>query len=125
MAYKNDWIGKDPFVKYSIPLREVKRESLTAEELKTLEKKEIFIDRLAMVRDAFVFSCYTGLAYSDISSLTHDHIIKGIDGEYWIKTFRVKMDTKTNIPLMPKALEIIAKYRDHPLSISKNRVIRY
>lgn len=76
-----------------------------------------------MVRDAFVFSCYTGLAYADISTLTHDNIVKGIDGEWWIKTFRTKTDTRTNIPLLPKAVEIMEKYQNHPYALAKNKVI--
>jgi len=123
LSVKNDWLPRDPFANYSIPLKEVKRECLTTEELETLEKKEITIERLALVRDAFVFSCYTGLAYVDIAALSPENIIKGIDGEFWIKTYRAKTDTKTNIPLLPKAIEIMNRYKKNHEAVIRNRII--
>jgi len=123
LAYKNDWLSKDPFSNYSIHINEVKRDFLTSEELDAIENKEIKLERLEIIRDAFVFACYTGLAYIDIASLTSESIGIGIDGLYWIMTYRVKTDTKTNIPLLPKALAIIEKYKDHPHSKAKNLLI--
>jgi len=54
---------------------------LSADELKALEEKEITIERLAAVRDIFLFSCYTGFAYVDVANLTTDHIKIGVDGK--------------------------------------------
>lgn len=123
LACKNDWLTKDPFSRYSIHINEVKREYLDPEELKSLEEKEIEIDRLDMIRDAFVFACYTGLAYADIEALSSEKIVRGIDGENWIITYRTKTDTRTSIPLLPKALSIIEKYKENPLAIDRNRII--
>lgn len=123
LAYKNDWLSKDPFTNYSIHINEVKRDFLSSEELSAIENKEIKLERLEIIRDAFVFACYTGLAYVDIASLTNENISIGIDGLYWIMTYRVKTDTKTNIPLLPKALSIIQKYKDHPFAKAKNQII--
>jgi len=114
LARKNDWISKDPFVNYTGTTKPVKRDYLTADELKTLENKKILVPRLAQVRDIFVFSCYTGLAYIDVYNLTWDNIVRGIDGEKWIFTQREKTSVKSNIPLLPKALEIIEKYKNDP-----------
>jgi site-specific recombinase XerD len=47
----------------------------------------------------------------------------GIDGEKWIFTNRQKADSPSPIPLLPQAIEILAKYKDHPQCISKNRVL--
>ena len=65
------------------------------------------------MRDLFIFSCYTGLAYIDISKLTRNHIVKGIDGQLWIHTYRQKTSTPTKIPLLSIPLEIIDKYKEH------------
>src|SRR5690606_28043533 len=62
-------------------------------------------------KDCFVFSCYTGLSYVDVKELTEDNIVKGIDNNYWIYTKREKTDERVKVPLLPKALKIIEKYR--------------
>ncbi|MCU7550201.1 hypothetical protein OCK74_13850 [Chitinophagaceae bacterium LB-8] len=73
----------------------------------------IRMERLERVRDIFVFVCYTGLAYVDVEQLTQDNIVIVIDGKKWIYTMREKTDGKSNIPLLPKALAILEKYRDY------------
>ena len=69
-------------------------------------------------KDLFVFSCYTGLAYCDVMSLTKENISIGIDGEYWIMTSRKKTNQPVRVPLLSKALEIIEKYKHHPKAIA-------
>jgi site-specific recombinase XerD len=122
LAIKNEWLDKDPFAKYTSHINEVKREFLSLEELKALEEKEISMTRLGIIRDIFVFACYTGLAYVDIANLSKDNLVIGIDGEKWIYTYRNKTDTKSNIPLMPKAVQIVEKYKDHPLADNKGKL---
>jgi site-specific recombinase XerD len=75
-----DWLDKDPFDRFKIKHTDPKVPHLSAEELKAIEQKEITIERLALVRDLFLFSCYTGFAYVDVANLTADHIKIGIDG---------------------------------------------
>lgn len=43
--------------------------------------------------------------------LTVDNIVKGIDNNYWIYTKREKTDERVKIPLLPKAMDIIEKYK--------------
>jgi site-specific recombinase XerD len=114
LAVKNDWLRKDPFDKYSVKIKPVKRDYLSEEELKRIEDLELKMPRLDQIRDLFVFSCYTGYAYVDVSMLTKENIHIGIDGERWIYKDRKKTSTKSNVPLLPKAVEIIEKYRNHP-----------
>jgi len=123
MAVDNEWLNKDPFKKFKATLKEVPREFLSEEELKRIEDKEFKISRLDQVRDIFVFSCYTGLAYVDAINLTDDNIQTGIDGDKWIYTYRHKTKTKSNIPLLPKAEEIIEKYKEHPATSDGNRLL--
>lgn len=108
------WIEKDPFFGFKQHLQEVKRGFLSDDELALLENTDIPNERIAVVRDMFVFCCYTGLAYVDVSQLTPDKIVKYKDGEHWLNLYRQKTDVKSNIPLLPKAIEIIEKYKDHP-----------
>ena len=123
LAIKNDWLGKDPFKNFAATIKPVKREYLTDEELHKIENKKIEVSRLAQVRDIFIFSCYTGLAYIDVFKLTKDNIVRGVDGERWIFTQREKTSSKSNIPLLPKALEIIEKYREDPTCINSNKIL--
>ena len=122
-AVKNDLIIKDPFGKYSSKFIEVKRGFLTEEELNTLINKIFAIQRLDLVRDIFVFSCFTGLAYVDVQKLTTNDIKKDEEGELWVMTERTKTETESNIPLLPKALEIIEKYKDYPLIEKKGKLL--
>ncbi len=114
-AMEQDWLDADPFFKFKTTIKEVQRDYLTDKELSELESKEITTKRLELVRDIFVFSCYTGLAYIDVSELTRDNVKKGIDGNDWIVVNRKKTGTQSRIILLPKADEIIEKYKDHPL----------
>lgn len=75
-------------------------------------EKEFTIPRIENVRDIFLFSCYTGLAYADVSKLTADDIVKGIDGNQWIKIKRTKTKTLSSIPILTVAEKLIEKYED-------------
>ncbi|MBV8391146.1 MAG: site-specific integrase [Mucilaginibacter sp.] len=110
----NGWLDKDPFVKYKPKVKEIKRDFLNSEELETLANKKLVSDRVSQVRDIFLFSCYTGLAYADVKKLKRSEIVPGIDGQKWIYTSRQKTDTDSRVPLLPKALELMDKYEDHP-----------
>jgi len=118
MAVTMDWLAKDPFAKYKQHFDKVERFYLTKEELSAIEKKKFTIERLQMVKDLFLFSCYTGLAYIDTMNLTAGNIVKGIDGNDWLFTSRQKTDTDVRIPLLPQAEELIKKYQDHPKAIN-------
>ncbi|MEQ1584922.1 MAG: site-specific integrase [Cyclobacteriaceae bacterium] len=122
ICLKNGWIAKDPFTGFRMTKKEVERPFLTEDELRMLAKKEFTMPRVAQIRDIFLFCCYTGLAYVDISKLKRSEISKGIDGEMWIFTHRQKTESASRIPLLPPALELIEKYKDYPECIIKDRL---
>ncbi|MDR1698735.1 MAG: site-specific integrase [Prevotellaceae bacterium] len=119
----NGWLERNPFVNYRSKVREVERVFLSQEEIETLFAKEFATDRLNQVKDIFLFSCMTGLAYADVKKLTRNHIGLGVDGERWIFINRTKTDTRSNIPLLPIAAEIIEKYRSHPQAQNQERLL--
>jgi site-specific recombinase XerD len=119
LAVAMDYITKNPYNKYKVDLKETHREFLTSEELLSIEKKEIQIERLSAVRDIFVFACYTGLSYSDISKLSKQHLQKGIDKNEWIIIDRSKTNNRCRIPILPKAKEILEKYKNYPKNHNK------
>ncbi|WP_257668078.1 site-specific integrase [Parapedobacter tibetensis] len=107
-------LPKDPFFGFKLVKKEVIRPYLTSEELDTIQKKDFKVERLNLIRDIFVFSCFTGLAYIDVYNLHQTQIAKGMDGEFWIALNRQKTQTPTRVPLLPQAIAIIEKYREHP-----------
>lgn len=123
ICIKSGWLVKDPFFGFNMTKREVIREYLSDDEIQALASKVFTMDRLIHVRDIFLFSCYTGLAYADVYQLTPDRIAKGIDGNQWIFTCRQKTDTPSRIPLLPQALALLEKYKDHPKCVHAGKVL--
>lgn len=114
LAVAHEWISKDPFYNYKVQFKTVEREYLTKQELESIISLELRMPRLDIVRDMFVFCCFTGLAYIDVKKLTPNNIVPLIDGSQWIQSARQKTRSKLGIPLLPSAMEILEKYEDHP-----------
>jgi len=91
--------------------------------LQVMADKTFATDRLKQVRDIFLFSCYTGLAYSDIHKLKRSEITTGVDGDKWIFTRRQKTDSPTRLPILPAGMSILEKYAAHPVCLRKDRVL--
>lgn len=123
LCYQNNWIEKDLVIFYKGKFQEVNVNFLTEEEIRTIKNKDFIGKGLNLVRDIFIFSCYTGLAYVDIFNLTNEQITIGIDGNLWIITNRQKTGTNSNIPLLPIAEEIIKKYENHPLVSNSGKLL--
>jgi site-specific recombinase XerD len=111
------------FIRFKLSLNEVKKDFLNKEELQRIIEKDFGIDRLAHVRDAFIFCCFTGLAYADVQRLTFDDIQTGLDGELWIMVDRKKTGIQSHIPLLPEPARIIDLYKSNPESVSKGRIL--
>lgn len=123
ICLNNDWIEKNPFSKYEGKVYEVDKEFLTEEEIQKIYSKKFMNTRLGQVRDIFIFCCFTGLAYIDVQQLRKDHLGIGIDGNKWIFKNRQKTDTRSKIPLLPIAEELIMKYETHPKCINEDRLL--
>lgn len=117
------WLTKDPFRNYKSKLKIVDRVFLNQDEIDVIANKVLETHRLDQVRDIFLFSCLTGLAYADVQKLTRREVVKGLDGEMWIYTKRQKTDTPTRVPLLPAALNILNKYANHPTCQVNNRAL--
>lgn len=108
-ASKYGLLDHDPFMDQNFHQERVDRGFLTDEELRRLMQKEFDIKRLDVVRDLFVFSCFCGLAYTDMSRLTTENIVT-LDGMQWIIISRQKTNVSSNIPLLEIPKLIIQKY---------------
>lgn len=79
---KNGWLIKDPFVGFKMTKKEVIRDILSEEELQTLISKNVQNIRIRQVRDIFIFSCFTGLAYIDAKKLKRSEIVWMVNAGY-------------------------------------------
>lgn len=120
---RHGWLEKDPFLGFKMTKKEVIPEFLTENEIGILADKIYSTERLTQVRDIFLFCCYTGLAFADVKKLKNSEIGIGIDGSKWIFTNRQKTGSISRIPILPFALDIIEKYKDHPTCINSEKVL--
>lgn len=117
LALNLEWIDKNPFKRFKLKFKKYQSFFLSKYELEKLEHLNgLSKNHLRVTRDIFIFSCYTGLSYSDVKSLSEANIVRGIDGNYWIFAQRQKNDQSIKIPLLDKALLILEQYR----AFSKN-----
>jgi site-specific recombinase XerD len=123
VAMKKGWLTKDPFMGYKLGLREVHRQALSEEQIQRISVKIFPTERLTLVRDIFLFSCYTGLAYIDVKKLKRSQISNGIDGSKWIFTHRQKTDSPTRIPILPQAIKILEIYASHKQCQVKDKAL--
>ena len=110
----NGWISKDPFLGIRFRLEKTNKHFLKVDELARLEKKAISIQRLEIIRDVFVFCSYTGLSFVDVKSLRYSDLKDEAGGLTWIEKPRQKTKVLSEIPLLPQARTLIAKYQHSP-----------
>lgn len=123
MAIGLDWIQHNPFNQFRCSYKNPDREILNQPEINAMINKKLDNPRLEKVRDIFIFCCYTGFAYADVKAFERNAVTIGLDGEYWLKTNRMKTGIKESVPLLPKALEIIEKYKNHAYCVRKNKLL--
>lgn len=115
IAVAMDYILKNPYLKFKLKKQEAKREYLTLKEIELISEKEIDIKRIGIVRDIFLFACFTGLSYVDIAKLNEAHIQKGFDGDNWIIVDRTKTSTRCRVPLLDVPRNILDRYKNDPV----------
>lgn len=103
ICVKSRWLHGDPFANFKLTKKTVERVALTEAELLRIIERKFISERLDIVRDVFVFSCYTGLAYADVINLRRSDIKKGVDNKEWIFIERQKTNSPSNLPLLGQA----------------------
>ncbi|SDK93161.1 Site-specific recombinase XerD [Pedobacter sp. ok626] len=106
----NGLLATDPFQNYKNKIKKVDRVYLNEEGIKLIANKSLVSERLAQVRDIFLFCCYTGLAYVDVKNLKKGDIVTGIDGEKWISINRQKTNVPSRIPLLVSSNQKMNSY---------------
>ena len=104
-----------PFRRFKLKKEETHREHLTTEEVKKIE--ELIIPKgkeyLQKIKDIFLFECYTGLRFSDITSLSKNNF-RNEDKGVWLVMTMQKTTTEIRLPIYilenGKPLEIVKRY---------------
>ncbi|QKJ63314.1 site-specific integrase [Flavobacterium sp. M31R6] len=112
-----DLFARNPFDAYDGKLSVKDAVFLTQHELKLIEEKPIFMERLQKVRDIFLFCCYTGYAPVDALNLTPANLFEDNDGNLWIMTNRTKTAIRENVPVLPPAMAVIKKYKNKQIGL--------
>ncbi|MFD2568675.1 tyrosine-type recombinase/integrase [Pseudotenacibaculum haliotis] len=109
-AIANDYLIKDPFMLYQA--KRIKKEVvyLSVRELDKLEKTNFSDTRIQLVKELFVFCCYTGLGFKEMSNLKWSDLSEEFDGELWLIIKRKKTGRSYKVPLLPKAKDILKDF---------------
>ena len=110
LAVNRGMITTNPFLGYRLRCEHTHRNFLHKNEIKRLMNVEVYSSTESLVRDAFVFSCFTGLSYSDIRRIKPSDIL-GDGGDMYIAMQRIKTHTSLNIPILPIPARLIKQYR--------------
>lgn len=70
-----------------------------------------------------MFCCYSGFAYAEVANLSPDDIITGMDGQKWMQVIRKKTHKPYQVPILPKAMEILERYRDNATCLKRNKLL--
>ena len=119
-AFRNGWIASDPFARYRYRVEYRDRRFLSESELRAVMNAQLPNYKTAIVRDIFVFCCFTGLSYADVKKLTHDDIHTDERGDMWIVDHRQKTGTQFRVKLLPVAKELVERYSR--LKLPENKI---
>ena len=112
IAQNNGWLQRDPFFEYSIKPEESDRGFLTKDEIKTLMEAQFDTDEKGLVRDMFIFCCFTGFAFTDLYTMSIDNLQDSFDSKHqWLVKRRGKTNVTSTVPLLEIPLKILDKYK--------------
>jgi integrase len=110
VAVMQELIPVNPLNKYKTVYKDTQQVYLSENEVLKIKKARLTKPNHLLVRDLFIFQCYTGLAYTDVIKLEVKDIIIDPKGKKWIIKARQKTGIVSTIPLLPKSLELLEKY---------------
>lgn len=111
MAVMEGLMTKNPFNAHKTVYKDTAQVYLSEAEVSILENAKLVMQNHILVRDLFLFQCYTGLAYTDMVNLEIKDISIDANGRKWIIKARQKSGVVSTIPLLPQSIKIIEKYK--------------
>jgi len=115
IAFKEGISEKLHFAHYKLPKqKETTPKALMRESFEKIRDLEIPKNRRShtLTRDLFLFACYTGTAYADVSRITNENLFTDEKDCLWLKYRRKKTDYRACVKLLPEAIALIEKYKD-------------
>lgn len=123
-ALNKGLMHQDPFFGYRPQRITITRKWLSMDEIERLMQIDMKHESSNFIRDMFLFSTFTGLAYVDLKNLRHDNIVRQENGKQWIVLNRQKTGSVSNIPLLDIPLRLIEKYRNTAFAGLDGKVFR-
>ena len=123
-ALNRGWMYQDPFFGYRPQRITITRKWLSIDEIERLMQVDMKHESANFIRDMFLFSTFTGLAFVDLKHWRHDNIVQQEDGKQWIVLNRQKTGSTSYIPLLDIPLRLIEKYRDSAFAGFGGKVFR-
>ena len=115
LAYKKGYSEKCHFRQFTLPKQSERTpRALSRESFEKIRDVEIppYRKTHILARDLFLFACYTGVSYADVSSITEENLYTDDDGALWLKYRRKKTEHRASVKLLPEALALLEKYKD-------------
>jgi len=115
IAFKEGISERLHFAHYKLPKqKETTPKALSRESFEKIRDLDIPKNRPStrFTRDLFLFACYTGTAYADVSSITKENLFTDEEGSLWLKYARKKTNFRARVKLLPEAIALIEKYKD-------------
>ncbi len=118
-AYEMEYMERNVFGSFKLCKKRFESKVLTWEQIRALTSKRLQNPMLDLVRDLFLFSCYTGMAPFDLQNLKPHQIYTDNDGLVWLKYTRAKSIITATVPLLKPAIELIDKYNPSKSEMSR------
>lgn len=121
LAFESGRIKSNPYAAYKVdkgPKKEIIW--LSEKELKQIRDKKLPIERLASVRDVFVFQCNSGLSYADLASICKEDFQRNDIGQIYLQKQRKKTGETYTAVILKGGVEILNKY-DYQLPVLSNQ----
>ena len=120
-------IPRNPYKIVSITRGKCKeRQPLLESELKKMRDADFDGNmKLERVRDLFIFSAYTGLAFCDTQAFDYKSMTVQEGNMTFIDGSRIKTDTQYFTPILAPAMEVLKKYDFHLPKISNQKANDY
>ena len=113
-------IDKNPYALFKMPSKKSKAPTFLEErEIQKIKEYEPLNDKTEHVKDLFIFQCFTGLSYIDLSNFDNSYI-SIVNSRKVIKSSRQKTDESFISLLLPEAESILNKYA-YKLPIMSNQ----
>lgn len=119
---KMKWLKENPFEDFSAHRTKTRRKKLKVHQLVAIENATLQSEHLQYVRDLFIFSCYTGISFSDVMNLSMNDFEISSNGKFWCTLYRQKSTELSAVPVLPTAVKIIKKYKEHPRSVRNGTI---